>query len=214
MKILAQVISWVFLPLFIPLYALMLVMFVPSNQDYFFNLDCMYTMTMTQKWSLLYVFFLFLTALPGISYILMHRARYISTVEINDRSERFGPIALMGVYCLALFLLILYKVGSGSISKFALALPLSGAIVSLLFYIVNRWRKISLHAGAAGMLLGFVIAYAMQHVQFEFWIIIVAVLVSGIVLSARMYLEKHDLLESVLGWLAGTLITFVVNFYY
>ena len=214
MKIFAQVISWLFLPLFIPIYALALAMFVPANQDFFFNLDCMYTMTVTQKWSLIYVFFLFLTALPGVSYIMLYRTRYISSLEIENREERFVPIILMAVYCISLYFLILYKVGAGSISKFALALPLSGFIVSIVSLFLNKWKKISLHTGAAGMLLGFILAYAMQHAFYEFWIIIVAVLICGLVMSARMFLGKHSLTESLLGWLAGTLITFVVNFYY
>lgn len=213
-KVIAQVISWVFLPLFVPVYALAITMFVPSNQDYFFNADCLYTMTLEQKWSLLYVFFLFVTALPGVSYLMLHRTKFISTIEIDDRRERFIPIILMAVYSLSLYLLILYKVGEGSISKFALALPLSGVAVTLLFYFLNKWKKVSMHTGAVGIFLGYILAYAVQHVEFQFWIIIFAVVVSGLVMSARIYLQKHNLTETIVGWLAGTLITFTVCFFY
>ena len=44
MKLTSQIISWVFMPLLMPIYALLLVMFIPSNIDFMQNGECMYAM--------------------------------------------------------------------------------------------------------------------------------------------------------------------------
>ncbi len=214
MRILAQFISWVFMPLFMPLYALGIALYVPSNQDYIFNVDCLYTLPDQGKWGLLSIFFIFCTALPGISFILLQRWGAIETIEMETRKERGLPILIMFAYCVALYALFIIKLGPGTISKFALALPLSGAIVTGLFYFLNRWRKVSIHAAGVGILTGFIFAYVAQHLQYEFWVLAFVVIVSGLVMSARLYLEKHSLLEMVVGWFTGTLITFAVNYFY
>ena len=61
---------------------------------------------------------------------------------------------------------------------------------------------------------GFLIAYAVEMEQFQLWILPFAIISSGLVMSARVYLEKHTLLEVVVGWFTGTFVTFAVNYYY
>lgn len=214
MRVLAEVISWVFMPLLMPLYALSLALFVPSNQDYFFNLDCLYTLDPEKKWGLMYMFFVFCVAAPGVSFILLQRKKVITSIEMEERKERSIPIIIMLAYCLALYLLFIIKVGPGSISKFVLALPLSGVCVTAIFFFLNRWKKVSIHAAGTGIATGFILAYILHHVQYELWMFSLTILISGLVMSARLYLEKHTLLEMVLGWLTGTLITFAINYFY
>ena len=214
MRILSEVISWVFMPLFMPIYALALVMFVPSNQDYFFNIDCLFTLSLSGKFALLYWFFVFSVAMPGISFIILQRTKVIGSLELEERRERSIPIVIMLTYCLALYLLFVFKVGHGYISKFAFSLPLSGVCVTAIFFFLNRWKKVSIHAGAAGILTGFILACILQHIEYQLWMFTLAIVISGLVLTARLYLEKHTLLELVIGWLTGTLITFGVNYFY
>jgi membrane-associated phospholipid phosphatase len=58
------------------------------------------------------------------------------------------------------------------------------------------------------------VAFAKQQAQFEFWIIIFAILASGVTIASRLYLNKHRPIEVYTGWLLATLITFLsVNYY-
>lgn len=214
MTAVARAISWIFLPLFMPLYALLLVMYVPSNQDYIFNYDCLYTLAPAQKWGLIYMFGVFCTIAPGASYIALYRTKIISTIEMDDRRERSIPIAIMLFYCLALYGVFMVKLGPGLVSKFVLDLPLAGAVVTTSFLIINRWTKISIHAGAAGIVTGFILAYILQHAEYQLWMLALALFVSGLIMSARMYLGKHTMTEVLAGWFTGTLITFAINYYY
>ena len=214
MRVVAQITSWVFMPLFMPMYALLAAMFIPSNQDYLFNMDCLYTLGMEKKWGLIYMFFVFSVAAPGISFILLQRRKMIASIEMEERKERSLPILIMLAYCLALYLLFIVKVGPGNISKFVLALPLSGVCVTVVYYFLNRWKKISIHSGAAGIAAGFILAYILHHVEYQLWMLSLFVFISGLVMTARIYLEKHTLFETLLGWFTGSLITFAVNFFY
>lgn len=214
MQIAARIISWVFLPLFVPMYVLLLTLYVPSNQDYYSNHDCLYLLPPTYKWGLIYMFAIFSTIAPGASYIALFRTGIISTVEMDDRKERTVPILIMFFYCIALYAVFMFKVGGSTMPKFALALPLSGAVVTAVFVLLNRWKKVSIHSGTMGIGTGYLLAYMLQHAEYAFWMLPVIIIASGAVMSARVYLGKHTMLEIVVGWFTGTLITFAINYFY
>ena len=70
MKAISNVASWVFLPLFMPIYALLVVFYVPSNQDYLFNEDCMYLMHDTNKLVVLFEYEYFFGNNAPMSWII------------------------------------------------------------------------------------------------------------------------------------------------
>lgn len=214
MELISKIISWVFLPLLTPLYALLALFFLPSDQDFFFNFNCLYTMPYEAKWVLIYMFTIFGFVAPAVSILIMHRRKLISNIEIDNRTERSIPIIVQLVYCLMLFMLFTYKDEHSQLPSYIYALPLSGAIVTASFFLLNRWKKVSIHAAGTGIMTGFILAYALDCIQFSFWLIPVSFLISGAVMSARVYLHKHTLLEVIVGWFAGFLITFGVVFLY
>lgn len=213
MKALSNIISWVFVPLLMPMYALLLTLFVPANQDFLFNQDCLYFLPLPAKSALLYMFFIFCVAAPGISFFMLYRRKVINSIEMETAKERNIPIIIMFLYCTVLFVM-LHISNAVILSKFIYALPLSGMLVTFAFFFLNRWKKISIHAGASGILVGFLLAYILLHQEYQLWILIVSILVSGIVMSARLFLEKHTITELIIGWLMGVFITFMVNYLY
>ncbi len=216
MRIVSQIISWIFMPLFMPIYALLLVMFIPSNIDFMQNDQCMYAMDIQFKKAFLYMFLIFAVLAPGISFILLKRSGLIGSLEMDERRERFIPILVMAIYCLVLFFYILYLIQSNRliVPTFIIALPLSGAAVTTGFLIVNRWKKISIHAASVGILTGFVLAYILHQVEYQLWVFILSVFISGLVMSARLYLQKHTFSEVLIGWCIGSLFTFAICLWY
>lgn len=214
MKSIFQAISWVFLPLFMPVYALLLVMYVPSNQDFIFNQDCMYLLPDEAKKALLYMFLIFCVVAPGISFNVLYRRKIIDTIEMETAKERTIPILLMFLYCLMLYVLFVVKSGESILPKFVYALPLSGAIVTAVYFFLNRWKKISIHGAGAGIFVGFILAYILQHEVYELWVFALTLIISGLIMTARLYLQKHTFFELVFGWLIGLIVTFLVNYFY
>lgn len=216
MKLASQIISWVFMPLLMPIYALLLVMFIPSNIDFIQNTQCMYAMDFQFKKAFLYMFLIFCVLAPGVSILILKRRGIIASIDMDTQKERYIPILVMFIYCLVLFFYINYLINVNrlTVPKFLTTLPLSGVAVTAVFIIVNRWRKISIHAAASGILVGFILAYILQQVEYELWTFTLSLLVTGVVMSARLYLQKHTISEVIIGWFIGSFITFVINFWY
>ncbi len=214
MEIFSKIASWVFLPLFMPVYAIAAVMFIPSGHSFVeLNGSCMYSMDPTWKWTTLVFYFIFCAALPGISFFIMLLSGIVSTPEMDDRKERWLPMATTILYTALLYFLLLQRFQAVEEPKYILNLAIAGILVSLCFVPLNRWRKVSVHAAGAGIFTGFLIAYLAQHTYFSMWLAPLALVVSGTVMTARLYLEKHSLTEVSVGWSVGTFVTFAVNFW-
>lgn len=215
MKLFSQIISWVFIPLLTPIYGLLLALYVPSSAGFYaFNSDCLYTELDARKWAVVVMFTFFTALVPAVAYVNMRARGYITTIEMDDRKERNAPIIIMFLSCLALFVAFLFMIRGIAVPKYLFSLPLSGMVAALALYFLTQWKKVSMHAAGVGIMTGFLLEYSLQMEQFQFWTIIVAVLLSGLVGSARIYLGKHTLLEVFIGWITGTFLTFVVNYLY
>ncbi len=202
------------MPLVMPIIALLLTMYVPSEQDFFLNTDCLYAMPVQSKSAVLWMFLIFCLITPGLSFIIMKQTGYLKSIEMNEQRERDLPILTMLTYCLLLYFVFYTKIGNSTAPKFIFSLPLSGVFVTLIFYFLNRWKKLSIHAAGAGILVGFVLAYILFQTEYQMWVLALSILLSGLVISARLYLKKHDFQEVILGWLVGCFVTFGVNMLY
>jgi membrane-associated phospholipid phosphatase len=93
-------------------------------------------------------------------------------------------------------------------------LPLSGAGVTGFFILLNQWKKVSIHSAGVGIFVGFILAYISVNMKFGVEMLIVTILLSGVVMAARSYLQKHTMQELLVGWLTGFIITFSINYFY
>ncbi len=216
MEIFSKIASWVFLPLFMPVYAIAAVMYIPSGHAFEeLQYYCMYSLDNEWKWITLGAYFVGTTLLPGLSFLVMYKSGIVTTAEMDDRKERWLPMATTILYTTLLyfFLTRIFSPIEG-IPKYIENLSLSGIIVSLCFIPLNSWRKVSVHAAGAGIFTGFLLAYLAQHTYFSVWLAPLALVVSGTVMTARLYLSKHSLTEVAVGWSVATFVTFAVNYWF
>jgi len=206
MKFLAHFFSWVFLPLLMPSYGILISLFVPAYSTNI-EMTSLYFAPIESKWALFTIFFLFSVVAPGVSFILLHRFKVISTIDIERQGERSLPLVIMLVYSLVLFFLLVYKAGAGTLPRYFYALPLSGVAVTSIFLLINRWIKISLHGAGAGILLGFLIIFTRAQDAFSIWWVLSALLAAGLTMAARLYMQKHTSLEVYTGFIFALLIT-------
>lgn len=211
MKTASEIISWLFLPLLMPVYALLIVMYFPSTSSSSIDIDNLYNVLPQFKKGLLGMFTILTVFAPAVSFVLLKRAGYISSIEMEEKDERQAPIVIMMIYCALLYMTLRYITFPENTPKFVYSLPISGIGVTLVFLFWNKISKISIHAAGTGILTGFILAYNANQVLFNPLTLVIAFLVSGIVLSARMYLGKHTLSQSVIGWSIGFVITVFTN---
>jgi membrane-associated phospholipid phosphatase len=174
----------------------------------------MYQIPIELKSQLLIIFFIFSALAPGISFYLLHKRKIISTIDIEDSKERNFPLLIMFAYCMVLFSLFIFKAPNNILPKYLYALPLSGAIVTAVFMFINRWVKISLHGGGAGILVGYLSVFMLENSGFSILFFAIAIIASGLCLSSRLFLQRHTPLEVYSGWLLALIITFICCSYY
>tara|TARA_B100000524_G_scaffold173852_2_gene89192 strand:+ start:1962 stop:2618 length:657 start_codon:yes stop_codon:yes gene_type:complete len=199
MRQLAKAISWIFLPLFMPIYGLLLTLYIPS-QEFDISKPSMFEIAEGLKAQILFLFLVFVTIAPGVSFILMYKRGLLSSVEMEERKERLFPLFIMLSYCILLFFLFWKKAPNHFLPLYIYILPLTGAIVALMCMILTSRFKISLHAAGAGIFVGYLCAFASNQIEFHIVLIPIGILISGLILSARLYLDKHSPKEVYLGW--------------
>lgn len=212
MTFFARLISWLFLPLLIPVYALLITMYVPAQEFMFFGNNNLYILGDDQKLALLYLFTLFSFLAPSLIIVFLFIQGKIGSVMLDKRQERIIPsVAVIG-FGIALLAMIYKKIpiemmGFGAVSGLAW-----GCFFTVLILTLMTLRfKVSLHAGGMGILCGFLLVYDTQMVEYNLPVLITAFLASGVVMSMRMYLGAHTLWQSLLGYFFGFTLTFMAT---
>lgn len=195
-----------------PSYGILISLFVPAYSTDL-EMTSLYFAPIESKWALFTIFFLFSVVAPGVSFVLLHRFKVISTIDIERQGERSLPLVIMLVYSLVLFFLLVYKAGEGTLPRYFYALPLSGVAVTSIFLLINRWIKISLHGAGAGILLGFLIVFTQAQDHFSLVWVLSALLAAGLTMAARLYLRKHTPLEVYTGFTLALLLTAGIHLY-
>lgn len=210
MKSLSNIVSWLFLPLFTPIIGLALAMYVES----FAYSDSLYMLDDTLKLQLLIRYFFFGAVVPASGIIFMKFFGGVSSLEVDNRSERAMPILFTLMSSIALYWLVHSGNYGIRFSQFLVTYPAAAAITLLVCLLLTLfWSKVSLHTAGVGMMTGFVFAYAAHQLDYSFWILVLVIILSGMVMSARIFLGKHTLKETVVGFVCATIITFVVNYF-
>ncbi len=189
----SNVLSWLFVPLMMPVYGIILI----------FSLSILSLTSFHTKLFFTSVVFGANFVLPMLMVILMKKLGMIDDIGLNGRRERLIPY-LITIVCMAGTGWFLHFKGAPTwVAMFFVG----GALAAFINMLVNfRW-KISAHAaGIAG-----IVAMLIQITKEGFpapgmtlWIVS-AILLAGLLGSARVWLGRHTLMQV----LAGTAVGFL-----
>ena len=199
-NILSRALSIMLHPLFMPTYGMILYMAAMLVRTP--NLPSIYIYT-----SVITTFVL--TALiPIILMLILWKRGSISSLHIDNASERTTPY----IYTLICFGFWCYFVGDILKMPVVWLVVAIGATAALLAVtIINRWWKISAHLTALGGLLGGVFSIALYYSALPTLLIIGILIVSLLLMYARLYLNAHTPMQVVCGYILGLLCTFTPN---
>lgn len=76
-------------------------------------------------------------------------------------------------------------------------------LVQCVCVVVNFWYKVSIHSAGTGVIIGALVAYSFIFAFNPIWWLCVAILLSGSVMSSRMYLRGHSLWQVLSGTSIG-----------
>jgi hypothetical protein len=202
LKISAQLISYVFHPLFIPTYFfLYLIKVVP------------YEFVSITEWQLkLKIFSIFwLTAFfPAFAVFLLWRLKFSESIFLRTQKERVIPYVITMFFYWWMYYLSRTFTDQPIVLKYFYF----GIFISTsLGLIVNNFIKVSLHAiGISGLLMAVVLVGFYYPINNFVWVAIAALL-AGIVVSARMIVSDHTKQELVVGFAIGVFTQLIAYFW-
>ena len=198
--IIANAISIGLYPLFIPTYGM--IMYMCMMQSYRQELPIVYVGVAIGGT-------LLLTALIPIALIVMLWMRKkISSLHIADPKERTTPY----IYAIVCFGFWCYFVHTTIHLPLVWLLIALGATIALIATtVINHWWKISAHLTGTGGLLGGICSFSLCYATLPMGLIITVLLLSLLLMYARLYLQAHTPLQVVCGYLLGLVCTFLPN---
>lgn len=147
--------------------------------------------------------------LPAVCIYVMHRSGRVSDPGLNNRSERTIPY----IICMLCYIgcgWFLFRCGA---PLWLIMFFWGGAAAIVVNIIVNRWWKISAHAASMGGLTALFFRLVASHaaiVDLNLWITAVIVL-TGAVMTARIYLGRHTLMQTLAGVTNGFLCVWLLT---
>lgn len=196
---LAKVISIVFHPVLVPTLGLVLLL----QSGFYFSM-----LSWEVKRFVLLVVFLSTCILPLLSVAIMALNSKFDISMPNSR-DRILPLLTSSVFYYFGFFLLSKLSTFHELRLFLLASILVIVIVSIVSF---RW-KISNHMAAIGGLAGCLFALSFRTGLNPTYSILLVVLCSGLIGSARLALNKHKLWQIIAGYILGFGILYVVTYF-
>jgi len=201
LRALAQGLSYVLYPLFIPTYGMLLfcATMVPIAGD----------RLPLSAWLVSVGTTFILTALIPITAIMIRvRRGKVSDLYISNAAERTVPYLYtavgFGFWCYLLMQVLRAPLYIGVVAI--------GATLALIgVMLINRRWKISAHLTGMGGLVGGVMSHCLVSGQTLLWLPLVLMVLSLLLMYARIYLRAHDPLQVIAGFLFGLGMTFIPN---
>lgn len=190
---LAKIVTLIFHPLLMPLYALCIIFFAPTLMWY-----------LPEKVKKI-LFVIILTnnvAFPLAMMPFLKFRNLISSWTMDERSERTLPLLVLS---------ILYSITSILVFRFQIPVLLKSfafatSILSLALTVLNFWYKISLHAAGAGALTAVVLILSVKMHTSLTWYLITVITFSGLILAGRLRLNMHNPVQVWTGYFTGLLV--------
>lgn len=193
----SRTVSTVFHPFLMPTYLLALL---------FFGRTAFALYSLRFKIYIAGVVLLYTLVIPALSVALLRLSGRISSLRLDKRDERILPLAICALCCIICAMTI-RRIPSAILLR---RIMLAAACCQILCLAVSRFWKISLHLTAAGGFVAVIAVLGFAGTGRLTTALAAAIVVSGMLASARLYLGEHNLRQVAAGF-AGGFITAAVS---
>lgn len=201
LRVVATVLSYIFHPIFLPLYAVWFIAYVhPSYLSGFSGGMRLRTVLITAQNAVFY---------PLFCVLLLKGVGFISSVFLRTQKDRIIPYIASGVFFFWTFIVFREQTLFPRIlPSFMLGVFLasSGALLA------NIYFKISMHAIGLGGIVGLFIVITGSNTMLMTWPLSIALLITGLVCSARLLISDHTPKDIYTGLAVGMLAQFIAAF--
>ncbi len=180
----------------------------------------------TEFGTIILIVFFTAVAIPLIAILLMYSTGLIQSIQLKERTERIGPMMATSIAYLWLFL----NIKTHNAIPLVFSCFVLGSIIALFMaFFINNFSKISLHAvGLGGFFIAFlhlIYGYGRPYTHFNLGaeqvlsvhnilLLCLVVLISGAVLTSRLYLKAHKLEDVFGGFIVGVVAQLAAQFFF
>lgn len=185
----AHGVSWLLHPFMLPVYVIVVVLTFTVFALYPANL----------KFYLVWVVALYTILIPLLSLGVLRSLGVLTDWQVDERRERLWPLVI-GIACYVLCAMTMAKIPSAIfLRKFMIA----AACCEAMCLVVTFYWKISLHLTAMGAVVALFVVMNLAGVGNLMVPLLAAVLCSGLLASARLYLGCHNGTQIFAGFAGG-----------
>ncbi len=197
-KLLANFFSYLFHPIFIPLYVTWMLAFIHPN--YFVGFSTI------GKYKILLLVAINAFAFPLITVLLLKGLGFINSIFLRTQKDRIIPyIASMTFFFWTQYVLR----EQNFVPRILVAFMFGVFISSSAALIANIYHKISMHAIGMGGMLGLFLVVMQQNTMLMTGPLTFVLLTTGIVCTARMIVSDHQPKEIYTGLMVGLICQFI-----
>ncbi len=200
-EFLAKFISYVFHPLFIPLYITYFIIQIHS-----------YQFAGISDWGNLRILlqvFVNCTFLPLASILLLRALNFIDSVFLRTQRDRIIPY----IICMIFYFWNWYVFKNNHEIKDLVSVSMAIFNASVLGFLVNISMKVSMHAISVGVMTTFVALLAFSDSSSFSFYLSIALLIAGIVCTSRLIVSDHSQKEIYYGFLVGILSQLAAHYF-
>ena len=150
---------------------------------------------------------------PLVTVFLLKKLNFIDSIKLNNSKDRIIPlIATMIFYFWAYMVFKNFKLPTAApqILKIFLLGNFWGIIC---VFMVNIFKKVSMHAAGAGSMLGIMIVLMITSRINIFLALMIAIIIAGFIGTSRLVLRAHTQGEIGLGYILGIVAQIGAFFY-
>jgi hypothetical protein len=196
MKQLANFLSYLFHPAFMPAIGMWIVL----NYGLYVNLPGAY------KWFVCIATFIFTCVLPVLSIYILRSMKMVSSMHLPTREERWLPLFAAAVFFCMAYMLI----DAAQVIALLSDIMMAGVATTIVIFIFNFAYKLSIHMAAIGSLTAMLTVLSLFPGTRLLYFLTAAIAVSGLIGFARLELKAHSTGEVIVGYLTGFVSQYLV----
>lgn len=190
----AHISSYLFHPLFVPLYVVLFLLYIHPTAFTGFSDDTRLRVVVIVIINVLFF--------PLLSVLLLKAVGFIDSIYLRNQKDRIIPYIASGI-----FFFWSYQVfkGQSQYPEVWINYLLGLFLASSASLIANIYFKVSMHAVGMGGWMGLFMMMLRDHDTTMTWPFAVVILITGLVSTSRLILKSHDRLDIYGGLLIGAI---------
>lgn len=137
--------------------------------------------------------------LPAITLLILKKFKVIESITMEKRSDRFIPLFVMVIF---IYATSRFFNGINALALYNFYLICNLLLCVVVFWI-NLFWKISMHGIGWGAFAATLLVMSTMSSILYLPYFILSIILSGIVISARLYLKSHNELQVYIGFIVG-----------